>query len=265
MKTVRAFALPFILLLAAAPLAAQQTGPVTPPPKREVKRIPTEGTPAPPPMPPDEIIRRFAAKEQEFEQAYLRQGFRQTVRVQEFIEQGPSGEYNSSTEVILSPEGKRYEKVVAQPASTLRYTTILPADVDDLHRIPPFPFTPDRLEHYEFTYVGTQPVDELETYLFRVAPKLLERRRYFFEGLIWVDQRDLAIVKTYGRWVSETGSGPPNSPFTLFEVFRENVEGNLWFPSFVRSEETVKLEKGEARIRLTIRSADFHPATPPKN
>ena len=70
---------------------------------------------------PDEIIQKFAAKEAEFAKARENYTYRQTVKIQELDEPAP---YAASTEmvedIIFSPEGKRTEKVVRAPVSTLQ-------------------------------------------------------------------------------------------------------------------------------------------------
>ena len=46
---------------------AAQQGPITPPPEHDVRRVGTEPVPpAPPSIPPEEIIKRFSQKEDEY-------------------------------------------------------------------------------------------------------------------------------------------------------------------------------------------------------
>jgi len=99
--------------------------------------------------------------------------------------------------------------------------------------------------------------------MFRVRPRRLSRSHLYFEGVIWVEDRDFAIVKTYGKWVSEVEQKTGFEPFVFFETIRENVEGKFWFPAFVRSEESLKPEAGPARIRLTVRFTNYKTAVAP--
>jgi len=260
---VAAILLAVALVGGARPAAAQEPkqGPLPPPTKREVTRIPVETTPEPPPIPVEEIIRRLAQKEDEFARTRASYTYRKTIRVQEFGEDNkPSGEFQVTTEPAVAPDGKRYEKIVQQPPSTLRRLPLAPEDLEILARIPAFPLVTDQLNKYELTYAGKQPVDELTTYLLRVKPRQLERKNAYFEGLVWVDDRDLAVVKTYGKWVTEVGDvSTPQLPFTLFETQRENIDGKFWFPNYARSDDTLNLKSGEVRIRLTIRWTDYKP------
>ncbi|MFZ0970158.1 MAG: hypothetical protein WAN13_17940, partial [Candidatus Acidiferrales bacterium] len=54
----------FLLAAGSGAASAQTAGPVAPPPKYEVKRVPAQPVDVKaPPIPADEIIRRFAANE----------------------------------------------------------------------------------------------------------------------------------------------------------------------------------------------------------
>ncbi len=244
-------------------------GPLPPPPKREVTRIPLSTTPEPPPIPVEEIIRRLSQKEDEFQHARASYTYRKAIRVQEYGEDSAaSGEFQVTTELVRAADGRRYEKVVQQPSSTLRRMNLAPEDLGILTRAPAFVLTTDQLNKYELSYAGKQQVDELSTYLFRVKPRQLERTRAYFEGLVWVDDRDLLVVKSYGKWVTEVGDvATPDLPFTLFETYRENIDSKYWFPTYTRSDDTLKTKDGEVRVRLTIRWSDYKllanaPATP---
>ncbi len=245
------------------PRAAAQApqGPLAPPPKHEVVRIPAETTPEPPPIPVEDIIRRFTQKEDEFQRARSGYAYRKAVRVQEFDEDGkPAGEFQLIAELVVAADGKRYEKIVQEPPSTLRRMTLAPEDVETLARIPAFVLPSDQLDKYELTYAGKQPVDELATYVFRVKPRQRERKRAYFEGLIWVDDHDLLIVKTYGKWVTEVGDvSSPEFPFTTFETYRQPVEGKYWFPTYTRSDDFLTQKNGDLHIRLIVRWSDYKP------
>lgn len=248
-------------ILEAGAHAWQAQGPLTPPPKREVVRIPTEATPEPPAIPVEEIIRRLAQHEDAFFRARAGYTYRKTVRVQEFGgENQPGGEFQVTTEPALASDGKPYEKIIQQPPSTLRRMRLEPEDLETLARIPLFALTTEQLNKYEITYAGKQPVDELTTYVFRVKPRQRERTRAYFEGLVWVDDRDLLVVKTYGKWVTETGDvTAPQVPFTTFETYRQPVDGKYWFPTYARSDDTLQAKNGEVRVRMTIRWTDYKP------
>ncbi len=262
----RIVALLIFVTIAASAIARQQ-GPVTPPPpKREVKSIPIEKAPEPPPIPVEEMVRRITDRENDIMRARNASTYQISLRLQEFDASGDtSGEYQLATDMLFAPDGKPYEKVARSSRSTL-VTLALPAEeLAAYARIRPFMLPTVALNYYELTYAGKQPLDELSTYMFRIRPKQLERAHKYFEGAIWVEDRDFAIVKTYGRWVSEVESKSEVEPFVFFECYRENVAGKFWFPSFIRSEENLKSDGGPARIRLTIRFTNYKLNAEPKS
>lgn len=248
------------LLAAAVPGQEPRQGPVKPPPGREVKRIPVDSNVEPPPIPVEEIVRRFTEKEDEFKRAYDQYTYRLKVRVQEFDDDGsPSGEIQMTAEIYSKPDGNRYARVLAETPPTLKRAALTRDDLEELIGIPAFTLPTSELGKYDLTYAGKQQVDEITAYAFRVQPKRLERRVRLFEGVIWVDDRDLEIVKTYGKYVSEVGDAAPAGIFKLFETYREIVDNRYRLPTYTSSEDTVKLQKGTVRVKLTIRASEFKP------
>ncbi len=242
--------------------AAQEPppGPLPPPANREVKRIPLEPNPPPPSIPVEEIIRQFVEKENAAKQAFDHYAYRLTVRVQEFEEDGsPGGEIQVASDMVPPKGGARTGKIVSHPPSTLRRAAFALQDLRELAGIPLFVLTSDQLGKYELTYAGQQQVDELTTYVFQVKAKRVERGQTYFEGVIWVDDRDLVIVKTYGKTVTETPSSDRPLPFSVVETYRQPADGKYWFPAYMRSDDTLKIQAGEFPIRLTIRYTDFKP------
>ena len=129
-------------------------------------------------------------------------------------------------------------------------------DLKELARIPFFPLTTADAPRYTLTYVGSQPLDELNTFVFRVQPRRLERSAQL-EGLIYVDDRDMGIVKIYGRWITEVDQPEGARPFVMFDIQRENVDGKYWFPNYLRSDGFVPAKQGQTHLRLTIKMTDF--------
>ena len=249
------------MLLAAMPYPApaQDSGPMKP---RESTKFPTPPPPAkpePPSIPPEEIIRRFAAKEDEMVRAILGYTFQKSVRIEEI---GPDNKATGQLEIItqqqISTDGKMYEKPLRRPPATLHYLDIQRGDSDLLANTPLFPLTTAQLPKYEITFGGKQPLDELSAYFFSVKPRALERMHAYFSGVVWVDEQDLVIVKTMGKWVTETGDVTSSVlPFAVFETYRQQVAKNLWFPSYSRSDETAEIGDVKVPIRAIIRWSDF--------
>jgi len=188
--------------------------------------------------------------------------YRRTVRIQEFGPDGqPSGEYQATYEAGRTSDGKAYERALSSPQSSLEYLQFEPDDVQGLFRAPAFPLTTSQLPKYVLQYLGTETVDEVECYIFQVHPKTLDRQHPYFDGVIWVDQKYLEVVKTYGKWITDLGEYRPSSlPFSIFETYRENVDGKYWFPNYSRSDEALNQKGLEIPVRIVIKWTDFKPA-----
>jgi len=253
-----------LMSLAAACLPSQETGPgpLTPPPEHDVKRVVgVAEAEAPPSLPPAQIIKGFTQKEDTYFSARPQYSYRKTIRIQEFGPDGkPSGEYQATYEAGRSSDGRVYEKALSAPQSTLEYLQFEPDDVQQLFRTPAYPVTSSQLPKYVLQYLGTETVDQIDCYIFQVHPKTLDRQHPFFDGILWVDQKYLEVVKTYGKWITDLGEVRPSSlPFSMFETYRENVDGKYWFPDYSRAEDVVKLKDRNVPIRVTIKWSNFKP------
>jgi hypothetical protein len=253
----------FVLLAAmvfavALPSRAQDTnqGPIAPPPKFEVKRIPSIPHPGPPPIPEQEIIQKFAAAEDVAKKVYADYSFTQSIRVEEL--NNPGGKFTVSGAEYTKPDGNRYWRTVQPPESTLKMTSFRLEDVHTMIGLPLFFLTSEEIGNYTFLYAGQDKLDDLNTYVFQVKPKQLSRTKRYFEGAIWIDDHDLAIVKTYGKFVGEISGNGTNLPFTMFETYRENFQEKYWLPTYTNSDEYInKPDDVQLHLRLVIHSTDF--------
>src|ERR1700688_2543335 len=239
-------------------------GPMEAPAEHHVSRIGTEPEPpAPPSLPVEEIVRRFSQKEDEYLKSRPNYGFRKSVRIQEFgPDGGVVGEFLRVTEYQKLSDGRVAMHAIEKPQSTLQGVYLAPEDLDALDKIPAYPLTSGQLAKYELKFIGRELVDEVDCYIFQVKPKTVERAKAYFEGVVWVDAQYLEVVKTYGKWVTDQGDtrGIAQLPFSLFETYRENVDGKYWFPNYLRSDDTLHTKEGDIPVRLIIKWTDFKPA-----
>jgi hypothetical protein len=245
------------------PLRAQDQGPIAPPPKFEVNRIPSVPHPGPPPIPVPQIIEKLAANEDVMKKAFENYTFTQTIRVEELGD--PGGKFTATGEVYIRPDGSRYWRINAPPLSNTKFVHVSIEDVRAIIGFPAFSLTSDEIGDYNFLYAGQDKLDELNTYVFQVKPKMLSRSRRFFEGVIWVDDHDLAIVKTYGKFVSEFEGAANGSrlPFKMFETYRENFQGKYWLPTYTNSDDYLdQPDDAQLHLRLVIRDTDLKPVSP---
>jgi hypothetical protein len=263
-RAVRVVSFAAALFLSGRSKAAQDSpqAPLTPPAEHDVRRIGNvPEAAAPPALPPEEIIKKFSQKEDEYLAARPAYGYKKTIRIDEFDREGKLvGQFLTVTEAMRASNGQVVNKIVQHPQSTLHFFALEPEDVKELDRIPLFPLTSSQLAKYDLKYVGDELIDEIDCYIFQVKPKGVDRAHAYFDGIAWVDRKYLEVVKTYGRWVNELGDVHiANMPFTTYETYRENVDGKYWFPNYERSDDTVHLKEGDFPVRLVIKWTDFKP------
>jgi hypothetical protein len=209
----------------------------------------------------EQIIQHFAAKEKEFKAARELYTFRQEVRVQTLDTNTVLGEYHEVFDVSFDNQGKHLENVVFAPQSTLDQDPngiqMSPEDLDDIRHRLPFVLTTDEIAEYDILYVGQQQEDELHCYVFDIAPKKIEGKKRYFQGRIWVDDRDFQIVKTFGKTVPDIRKKNNENLFPKFTTWREQVDGNYWFPVFTKADDILHFKLNDVHIREIIKYSDY--------
>lgn len=214
---------------------------------------------------PEELIRKFAARETEFQIALQDYTFRRSVKVNTISEDTgkPDGQYQDTTDVVLSQDGSRAEHVVFAPQNTLTRVMMSQSDFDDIEHRLPFVLTTTDLPQYNINYLGRQHVDDLDTYVFDVAPKVLEKGKRYFQGKLWIDQADSQIVLVNGKSVPDDtrrGHEDLSPPYT---TYYSEVDGHFWFPIYTHAEGTLHFAAQEGAtaqdvlIRYTVRYSDY--------
>jgi hypothetical protein len=210
-----------------------------------------------PSIPVEEIIRRFSEKEKEFKLARESYAYRQEVKVQELNASGRVlGEYIVHTDVSFDAKGNRVERVTYAPPVTLQNLIMTPEDEHDFREIQPFVLTSDEISKYNLKYIGKEKIDEIDCHVFDVAPKKIEKNQRYFEGKIWVDDKDLQIVKTFGKAVPDIRKGDQENLSPRFETYRESIDG-YWFPTYTRADDTLQFSTRPIRVREIIRYGNY--------
>src|SRR2546423_14715904 len=205
----------------------------------------------------DAIIRKFTAKETRFRRALNSYAFKRDALVQELGMGGQIiGEYHRVSEFTFDDQGNRYEKISFFPMPT--FAGMTPEDLEDLGGVNPFALEAAKLDQYNFKYVGKERIDELNLYVFDVAPKVMpdpkKTKERLFIGRIWVDDRDLQIVKAKGKGVPETKV----NKFPIVETYREQIDGRFWFPSYAYADDDLIFENGtDRRLRMQVKYTDY--------
>jgi hypothetical protein len=213
----------------------------------------------PPTVPVEQIIQKFAAQEAEFKTERDNFTYTQTFTIQTLdSSRRPDGEYTMTSEIVFTPAGKRFEKLTYAPTPTLERIQLSQQDLDDLEHVQPFVLTTAELSKYNIKYVDHVRLDELTTYVFEVGPKTIEKNQRYFQGRIWVEDKDLQIVKTDGKAVPDVRKkGGEENVFPRFETFRENIEGKFWFPTYTRSNDVLHFSGGDVAIRMVVKYENY--------
>jgi hypothetical protein len=204
----------------------------------------------------EKIIRAFTAKETEFRRALADYAFKRDALVQTIGMGGEvSGEYHRTSQFVFDNNNERFEKITNFPMPTLNEVTITPEDIEDLGGVQPFALEASKIGQYDFKYAGKERIDELDTYVFDVAPKVIPKKvsERFFQGRIWVDQQDLQIVKVRGKGVPEG-----KQRFPLFETYRQQIDGHYWFPTYTYADDQLVFPDGQTvHLRMLVRYTDY--------
>jgi len=230
------------VLLACAAVAQDQEGTINPAPPKGVTV--------------DQVVQKFAEKEKIFKKERENYVYTQTVKVQTLDGDTVDGEYQQTVEVTFDDKGKRVENVTFAPQDTLQRVSMSREDFQDIESLMPFVLTSDEINEYNIKYVGQQQVDELGTYVFDISPKEMKKDHRYFDGRIWVDDRDFQIVKTHGKPVPETHKGNENL-FPRFTTYREQIDGKYWFPTYTRADDTLHFKTNDVHIREIIKYTNY--------
>jgi hypothetical protein len=212
-----------------------------------------------------QIVERMGQQESAFAAARQDYTFKQDVKFDTISEDTgkPDGEYHQITDISFSPEGRREEHVVFAPQNTIQRVIMTESDFKDIEDKLPFVLTAPELPKYDLTYLGKQKVDELDTYVFDCAPKMMEKKQRYFQGKVWVDQQDDEIVLINGMTVPQDtrpGHEDLSPPYT---TYYEQVDGKYWFPVYTKAEGTLHFaaQRGalsnDVHVKTTVRYTDY--------
>ena len=210
----------------------------------------------------DRIVKNFTGKEAEFREALKNYVFNRSAIVQTVGMGGQiTGEFRRDSFMTFNSDGARFEKVLFAPIETITDVRITVQDIEDLGGVNAFALEPRVVNLYSFNYIGKEKIDELDLYVFDVAPKVMPDPKKtdlrLFQGRIWVDDRDLQIVKSKGKGVPET----KDNKYPIVETWRENIDGKYWFPAYAAasgSDGEIIFDSGQvAKLKLRIKYTNY--------
>jgi len=205
----------------------------------------------------DRIIREFSSKESQFRRALNEYAFKRDAVIQVIGMGGEiASEYHRLSQFTFDDSGNRFEKIIFFPMPT--FSGVTAEDIEDLSGVNPFALEAGKIDRYNFTYVGKERIDELDLYVFDVAPKVIpdpkKSQERLFVGRIWVDDHDLQIVKSHGKGVPDT----KDNKFPYVDTYREQIDGRYWFPTFSYADESLVYGNGSVlHLRMRVKYTDF--------
>ena len=218
----------------------------------------SKGLSEPSPADIQNIIQEFAAKEKVFREARNNYTYHQINKVQQLDPDGNTvGNFQQEWDILYDDSGKRIERVTYAPPDTLKGLMVTKEDLDAMRNIQPFVLTTDELNDYEVKYLGHVKLDEITAYVFSIRPKEIKKDRLYFQGMAWVDDRDLQIVKTEGKIVPELKTKNVENLFPRFTTYREQIDGKFWFPTYTMAKDTLYFSSGAIDIKQMIRYTDY--------
>jgi hypothetical protein len=206
---------------------------------------------------PEEIIEKFAAREDQFRAEWQKYTYTQRIVFEVLSPLGDVRERETMTiEVYFTNAGERKTRVLENKGK-LRAVQVSKEDLDDAINIQPFVLTTDEIPNYNIKYKGDEQVDELHTYIFDVRPRKMQKNKRYFSGRIWVESEDFHIVMTRGKAVPDY----PNNKFPTFETRREQIDDNYWFPTWTEADDVLVFgdynRYRSVRIRELITYEDY--------
>jgi hypothetical protein len=108
------------------------------------------------------------------------------------------------------------------------------------------------LENYDFELIGTEMVADRPAYVLETHPK--RKEKYLFQGRIWVDAEDYALVRAEGSPAKNPSFWTKSTHFV--QIYQKN--GSLWFP---RSTQSVTEARIFGTTDVNIEYFDYVPKT----
>lgn len=203
--------------------------------------------------PPPDLLKRILARETATEAERANFAYRQRVRIEELDLNGRRrGKYRELRDVIFTAEGKRHEEMAGKPYDTLAGLRLTAEDFRDMREVQPFLFTSDQLHLYQTQFKGEEPVEGAPCWVLQVTPRQILQGQRLFEGLVWVQQEELAVIRMEGRAVPQILNRKQENLFPRFTTVRKKVDGKFWFPDRTFADDVLPFRAGPVRIKLEI-------------
>ena len=203
------------------------------------------------------IIAGFLAAEARVREALNQHAFKRDVVLQTI---GPSGEvtgeYIRNSQFVFDDHGKRIERVLFHPKSTIHEMRITKEDIQDLAEAQLLGIDIAEVAKYRLTYAGTETVDSIQLHAVDISPSVQPdpnhmKERYFI-GRVWLDPKTFQIVKIRGI-VEPQGK----QRFPMFETWRKPTKDDLAFPARTEADDVLHFQNNDVHYRIKVLYYDY--------
>ena len=203
------------------------------------------------------VIAGFVAAEARVREALNQHTFKRDVVLQTIGPNGEvTGEYIRNSQFLFDDRGRRIEKVLFRPASTIREMRITKEDIKDLSDSQLLGIDIAEATKYHLTYTGIETIDSRQLFAIDVTPSVepnpKRMKERFFVGRVWVDPNTFQIVKIRGI-VEPQGK----QRFPIFETWREPSKNELAFPTRTEADDVLHFESGDVHYRIKVRYYEY--------
>jgi hypothetical protein len=246
-----------VLLLATAGLTLAQHSAVASLRNLE-SRLPSKMTRSTEPAPSEEtVLERFVAAETRVREALNQHTFKRDVVLQTIGSKGEvTGEYVRNSQFIFDDRGRRIERVLFHPGSTIREMRITKEDIQDLEGGQLLGIDIVEATKYHLSYAGSEVIEGRQLFAIDVTP--LEQpdphrmKNRFFVGRVWVDPISFQIVKIRGV-IEPQGK----QRFPMFMTWREPIKEALAFPTRTEADDVLHFPGRDVHYRIRVRYHDY--------
>ncbi len=198
-----------------------------------------------------EFTHTVAAKEAALARALPKFGYKVDVSVQTVKDDAVDGEFHQAFDVAFDENGVRTAKPVAPATNTLSRFQLSAKDADTFVNAPPFALTSDVLTEKDAVYSGRQQIGDYSPSVFDLLPRNEQAPLRGFIGRVWVWPGKSAILRSCGR-----SNAYPIGPMR-YEIRRERVGEENWFPARIRADEDVSVDEKPVHIRVNVMYSDY--------
>jgi len=203
------------------------------------------------------ILERFVAAETKVREALNQHTFKRDVVLQTIGTNGEvTGEYVRNSQFIFDDRGRRIERVIFHPSSTIREMRITKEDIQDLKDGQLLGIDIVEATKYRLTYAGSEIIDNRQLFAVDVAPLTQpdpnHMKERYFVGRVWVDPLTFQIVMIKGIMEPQG-----KQRFPMFMTWREPVKDALAFPTRTEADDILHFKERDVHYRIRVRYYDY--------